>query len=314
MGDGVNLLIFGLGYTASFYAAEVLGRLPSPLAGEGGSAQSAETDEGAAPLAFTQITATKRAPEVLAEGRFRLLPFDGASEKIDPRVIDALDDADAVLVSAAPDALGDPVLRRLAEKIAAAPKLKKIVYLSTIGVYGDHGGDWIDETAELRPSNDRTRWRVTAENDWVSLGEKTGKQVYVLRLSGIYGPGRSVIEKLRDGTAKRLIKPGQVFNRIHVADIAQAINACFVGSAPSGVYNVTDDEPAPPQDVVTYAAELLGVAPPPEQEFVAAQLSPMARSFYGENKRVGNGKMIDNLRMNLYFPTYRQGINHLAGK
>ncbi len=248
----------------------------------------------------------------MAEGRFRLLPFDGASEKIDPRVIDALGDADAVLVSAAPDAFGDPVLRRLAEKIAAAPKLKKIVYLSTIGVYGDHGGAWIDETAELRPSNDRTRWRVTAERDWLALGEQTGKQVYVLRLSGIYGPGRSVIEKLRDGTAKRLIKPGQVFNRIHVADIAQAINACFVGSAPSGVYNVTDDEPAPPQDVVTYAAELLGVTPPPEQEFVAAQLSPMARSFYGENKRTSNKKMREVLGITPKFPTYREGIGGLA--
>lgn len=287
MGDGVKLLIFGLGYTAGFYAAE-------------------------ASHVFEQVTATKRAPEVLAEGRFRLLPFDGASDKIDPRVLDALGDADAVLVSAGPDAAGDPVLRRLAEQIAAAPKLKTIVYLSTIGVYGDHGGAWIDETSELRPSNDRTRWRVAVERDWLALGERAEKQVYVLRLSGIYGPGRSVIERLRDGTAKRLIKPGQVFNRIHVADIAQAINACFAGSAPSGVYNVTDDEPAPPQDVVTYAAELLGVTPPPEQEFVAAQLSPMARSFYGENKRTSNKKMREVLGITPKFPTYREGIGGLA--
>ena len=283
MGDGVDLLIFGLGYTASFYAAE-------------------------AAQVFEQVTATKRAPEVLAEGRFRLLPFDGASEKIDPRVIDALGDADAVLVSAAPDAMGDPVLRRLADKIAAAPKLKKIVYLSTIGVYGDHDGAWIDETAELRPSNDRTRWRVTAERDWLALREKAGKQVYVLRLSGIYGPGRSVIEKLRDGTAKRLIKPGQVFNRIHVADIAQAIDACFQTNAPGGVYNITDDEPAPPQDVVLYAAQNAGVEPPPEQEFDAAQLTPMARTFYGENKRVSNRRMKALLRFELAFPTYREGV------
>jgi len=202
----VKLLIFGLGYTAGFYAAE-------------------------ASQTFEQVTATRRAPEVLAEGRFRRLPYDGASEKIDPSVIDALGEADAVLVSAGPDSAGDPVLRRLADKIAAAPKLKKIVYLSTIGVYGDHQGAWIDETSELRPSNDRTRWRVAVERDWLALGERSQKQVFVLRLSGIYGPGRSVIEKLRDGTAKRLVKPGQVFNRIHVADIAQAINACFFGSA-----------------------------------------------------------------------------------
>jgi len=287
MGDVVNLLIFGLGYTASFYAAE-------------------------ASQAFEQVTATKRAPEVLAEGRFRLLPFDGASDKIDPRLIDAFGDADAVLVSAAPDAAGDPVLRRLADKIAAAPNLKRIVYLSTIGVYGDHQGAWIDETSELRPSNDRTRWRVAAERDWLALGEQSQKQVYVLRLSGIYGPGRSVIEKLRDGTAKRLIKPGQVFNRIHVADIAQTINACFVGSAPGGIYNVTDDEPAPPQDVVAYAAELMGVEPPPEQPFEATQLSPMARSFYGDNKRASNTKMRETLGVKLRYPTYREGISGLV--
>ncbi len=205
-------MIFGLGYTAAFYAAEAMKR----------------------PGAFTQITATKRAPEILAEGRFRLLPFDGASEKTDPRLLAALAEADAVLVSAAPDAQGDPVLRRLAQNIAAAPKLKTIVYLSTIGVYGDHGGAWIDETSELRPSNDRTRWRVTTERAWLDLGAAQDKKVFVLRLSGIYGPGRSVIEKLRDGTAKRLIKPGQVFNRIHVADIAQAIDACLFGPAPAG--------------------------------------------------------------------------------
>lgn len=288
-GFGLNLLIFGLGYTAGFYAAE-----------------AAKT--------FTQITATKRKPAIETEGRFRLLPFDSGSEKLDPRMLETLENADALLVSAGPDVFGDPVLRRLAEKIAAAPRLKKIVYLSTIGVYGDHQGAWIDETAELRPSNDRTRWRVTAENDWLALGEKTGKQVYVLRLSGIYGPGRSVIEKLRDGTAKRLIKPGQVFNRIHVADIAQAIDACFAFSraAPAGVYNVTDDEPAPPQDVVTFAAELLGVEPPPEQDFVATQLSPMARSFYGENKRASNRKMRELLGVAPNYPTFRAGVSALA--
>jgi nucleoside-diphosphate-sugar epimerase len=283
----VNLLIFGLGYTASFYAAE-------------------------AAKNFTQITATKRKPEVLSEGRLRLLPFDGASATVDPRVLESLENADALLVSAAPDSSGDPVLRRLAEKIAAAPNLTKIVYLSTIGVYGDHQGAWIDETADLRPSNDRTRWRVKAEQDWITLGENTGKQVYILRLSGIYGPGRSVIEKLRDGTAKRLIKPGQVFNRIHVADIAQTIDACFFQDAPSGAYNVTDDEPAPPQDVVTYAAELLKLTPPPEQPFETTQLTPMARSFYGENKRVANRKMKTTLAVELSFPEYRSGVKSLV--
>lgn len=287
MGNAVNLLIFGLGYSASFYAAE-------------------------AAATFERITATKRAPEVASAGRLTLLPFDGAQERIDPRLRAAVAGADAALVSAAPDAAGDPVLRRLGGEIAAAPKLKTIVYLSTIGVYGDHQGAWIDETAPLRPSNERTRWRVTAENDWLALGERAGKQVYILRLSGIYGPGRSVIEKLREGTAKRLVKPGQVFNRIHVVDIARAIDACFAGAAPSGVYNVTDDEPAPPQDVVAYAAQRLGVAPPPEQDFSEAKLSPMARSFYGENKRVANARLKSGLGVELAYPTYREGVAALV--
>jgi len=288
MGNAVNLVIFGLGYSASFYAAE-------------------------AARTFERITATKRAPDVASAGRLHLLPFDGGVEKIDPRLRAAVAEADAALVSAAPDAAGDPVLRRLSDEIAAAPKLKTIVYLSTIGVYGDHQGAWIDETAPLRPANERTRWRVTAENDWLALGGRFGKQVYILRLSGIYGPGRSVIEKLRDGTAKRLVKPGQVFNRIHVADIARAIDACFAGAAPAGVYNVTDDEPAPPQDVVAYAAQALGVAPPPEQDFAEARLSPMARSFYGENKRVANVRMKSGLGVALAYPTYREGVTALAG-
>jgi nucleoside-diphosphate-sugar epimerase len=284
---GVKLLIFGFGYTASFYAAE-------------------------SAAAFTRITATRRAPDAESNGRLRLLPFDGASETVESRVRGALATADALLVSAGPNAQGDPVLRRLAAEIGAAPNLKKIVYLSTIGVYGDHQGAWIDENTETQPSNERTRWRVAVEQAWLELGAKTGKQVFILRLSGIYGPGRSVLDKLREGTAKRLIKPGQVFNRIHVADIARAIDACFVGKAPDGVYNITDDEPAPPQDVVTYGAHLLGVEPPPEQDYIAAQLTPMARSFYGENKRVANKKMKEKLGVTLAFPTYREGVKALA--
>ncbi len=282
----MKLLIFGLGYTAGFYAAE-----------------------GA--KIFERIAATKRAPEVEGAGRLRLLPFDGAAETSDPRLLAALAEADCLLVSAGPDEAGDPVLRRLADAVAAAPKLKKIVYLSTIGVYGDHGGAWIDESARTEPSNRRSQQRLVAETGWLALA-RPDREVYVLRLSGIYGPGRNVLLKLREGTAKRLIKPGQVFNRIHVADIAQAIDACFFGTAPGGIYNVTDDEPAPPQDVVAYAAGLLGVTPPPEQDFVAAELTPMARSFYGENKRVGNGKMKEKLGVALAFPTYREGIGALV--
>ncbi len=283
----MNLLIFGLGYTASFYAFHHAG-------------------------AFAQVTATKRAPKCRQMGRVTLLPFDSAEEEIDPGLLAALAEADALLVSAGPDAAGDPVLRRLQKAIEAAPRLKKIVYLSTIGVYGDHGGEWIDETAPTTPSNERSRLRLVAEARWTELARRTGKEIFVLRLSGIYGPGRNVLEKLREGTAKRLIKPGQVFNRIHVEDIANAINACLLGPAPGGIYNVTDDEPAPPQDVVTYAAELIGVAPPPEQDFDEAELTPMARSFYGENKRVSNRRMKNLLDFDLTYPTYREGIEALA--
>jgi nucleoside-diphosphate-sugar epimerase len=285
----VKLFIFGLGYTAGFYAAQAVAH-------------------------FDQVTGTTRAPQGEAIGRVRMLPFDGAAEAVDARLRRALQEADALLVSAGPDAMGDPVLRRLEAEIAAAPRLKKIVYLSTIGVYGDHGGHWIDESAEARPSNARSRTRLEVEAQWLALGARAGKPVYVLRLSGIYGPGRNVLVKLREGTAKRLVKPGQVFNRIHVADIASAIDACLLSDTPAGIYNVTDDEPAPPQDVVLYAAILLGVAPPPEQDFVAAELTPMARSFYGENKRVSNMRMKADLGVELAFPTFREGIAALAAQ
>jgi len=279
----VKLAILGLGFTAGFYAAHGAG-------------------------AFVEVTATKRAPTADAIGRVKILPFDGAAESLDPRLLAAVAEADALLVSAGPDAQGDPALRRLAKEIEAAPGLKKIVYLSTIGVYGDHQGAWIDETAPTRPTNERSRIRLAAEAGWIDLAQRSGKEAYVLRLSGIYGPGRNVLRKLRDGTAKRLVKRGQVFNRIHVADIAQAINQCLTGSAPGGIYNITDDEPAPPQDVVLYAARLMGVAPPPEQDFVAAALTPMARSFYGENKRVSNQRMKEKLGFDPAFPTFREGI------
>nr|WP_252393690.1 SDR family oxidoreductase [Candidatus Rhodoblastus alkanivorans] len=281
------MLIFGLGYTAGYYGLHHA-------------------------KAFAEVAGTKRAPKAETLGRVELLPFDGAAENVDIRVAAAIAEADALLVSAGPDDAGDPVLRRFGGEIAAAKKLKKIVYLSTIGVYGDHDGEWIDETATPKPSNLRSRQRLAAEAGWFALGRASGKEVYVLRLSGIYGPGRNVLVKLREGTAKRLIKPGQVFNRIHVEDISRAINACLLGPAPGGIYNVTDDEPAPPQEVVTFAAELLGVEPPPEKPFEETPLTPMQRSFYGENKRVSNRRMKALLDFDLAFPTFREGIDALA--
>jgi len=279
----VKLVILGLGYTAGFYAAGF-------------------TNE------FTSVHGSVRTPKAESVGRVRLLPFDSTDETVDPRLIAALEGADCLLVSAGPDQYGDPVLRRLASTIATAPKLKRIVYLSTIGVYGDRGGARVDETAALEPVSARSANRVEAETAWRLLAEANHKTLYILRLSGIYGPGRNVLVNLRAGVARRLVKPGQVFNRIHVADIGRAIEKCFLGAAPAGVYNVTDNEPAPPQDVIAYAAELMGIVPPPEQDFATAVLTPMARSFYGENKRVSNVKTRDILDVTPQFPTYREGL------
>lgn len=214
--------------------------------------------------------------------------FDGATT---PEIAETLSSVTHLVASAGPDEYGDPVLNAAADLIAGQmPNLRWIGYLSTIGVYGDQGGAWVDETGECRPSSLRSRQRIRAEQDWIDIGARAGVPTAVLRLSGIYGPGRNGFVNLKNGTARRLVKPGQVFNRIHVADIAGT--SLHLGEAATGgVFNVTDDEPAPPQDVVAFAAGLMGIAPPPEIPFAEAELSPMARSFYGENKRVSNTKL-----------------------
>ena len=214
-------------------------------------------------------------------------------------------------MSIPPDAAGDPVLRHFGQEIARAPQLERIIYLSTIGVYGDHGGGWVDETTVPRPVNERSRERLAAEQAWQALAARTGKSLQILRLAGIYGPGHNALVALRNGTARRIVKPGQVFNRIHVEDIARAVAAARAAAGKSAVWNVSDDEPAPAEDVVAYAAGLLGIAPPPEIAFDAADLSPMARSFYGESKRVANAAMKARLGVELAFPTYREGLRQL---
>ncbi|RWF81599.1 MAG: NAD(P)-dependent oxidoreductase, partial [Mesorhizobium sp.] len=213
-------------------------------------------------------------------------------------------------VSVAPEEAGDPVLNAARGTIAAEmPALEWIAYLSTVGVYGDHGGGWVDETAECRPLSKRSMLRVAAERDWLKLGQDIGRPVAILRLSGIYGPGRNALVNLENGTARRLVKPGQVFNRIHCDDIAGALWHLAEGNR-GGIFNVTDDLPAPPQDVVAYAAGLMGVTPPPEIPFETAQLSPMARSFYGENKRVAN-TALKAAGYRLRFPDYRAAFDHM---
>jgi nucleoside-diphosphate-sugar epimerase len=238
------------------------------------------------------------------------VPFDGESPS--PALAEAMSEATHLLISTAPAAKGDPVLRWHSDDLAKAPHLKWIGYLSTIGVYGDHEGAWVDETTPPQPSSDRSIGRLGAENAWQSFAEDRGTTLQIFRLAGIYGPGRNQFEKLRAGREQRIYKPGQVFNRIHVDDIAATVIAGIeAGNAASGVFNVTDDEPAPPQDVIAYAAELLGMEPPPLVDWNEADMSPMARSFYSENKRVRNERIKKELGVRLNYPTYREGLRAL---
>jgi nucleoside-diphosphate-sugar epimerase len=216
----------------------------------------------------------------------------------------ALARADVALVSIPPDASGDPALRLYEDALRG---LRRIVYLSTVGVYGDSGGAWVDETSPLKAITPRARARVAAEAAWRALGAEAGVAVDVLRLGGIYGPGRGAFDRLRDGTARRVVKPDQVFNRIHVDDIASAIETVVTAERPGAVYNVVDGAPAPPEDVVAYAASLLGLPSPPEEPFETAGLTGMAASFYEENRRVRN-EMLRGLGWAPAFPSYREGL------
>ncbi|MEP9386853.1 SDR family oxidoreductase [Mesorhizobium sp. KR9-304] len=279
-----SFFIFGAGYSAKAFAAE----RSDPAVGIYGTTRSRE-----------KFGALRRAG---------IEPFLFDGNVLSPELLARLKQATHLIVSIAPDESGDPVLAATRDAIAhLVPGLRWIGYLSTVGVYGDHDGGWVDETSECRPVSRRSVLRVSAEREWLSLGQETGLPVAVLRLSGIYGPGRNAFVNLRNGTAKRLIKPGQVFNRIHVADIAGALWHLAERNK-DGIFNITDDLPAPPQDVVTYAADRMGVEPPPEIPFASAQLSPMARSFYGENKRVSNAA-IKGTGYRFRFPDYRSAFD-----
>jgi nucleoside-diphosphate-sugar epimerase len=219
-----------------------------------------------------------------------------------------------LLVSVSPDVLGDPVLALHGEDIAGMPGLCWLGYLSTTGVYGDRGGGWVDETARPQPTGERSRRRFTAEEGWLGLWRDRGVPVHVFRLAAIYGHGRSAFDALRAGTAKRIDKPGQVFSRIHVEDLASVLIASMERPRPGAVYNVCDDDPAPPAAVVAYAAELLGLPPPPLVPLEAAELSPMARSFYDDNKRVANRLVKTELGVALCYPDYRAGLTAILAQ
>lgn len=245
-------------------------------------------------------TRTAEKAEVLAATGVEPLIFPGDD------VTEALAQATHLLISAGPDAEGDPVLRAVGDQIAArAAQLEWVGYLSTTGVYGDHGGAWVDEDTPLSPSTRRGQWRKEAEAAWLAIPDLP---LHIFRLAGIYGPGRGPFAKVRAGTARRIIKPNQVFSRTHVEDIAQVVAASIANPAPGTAYNVCDDDPAPPQDVIEHAAHLLGLPIPPAEDFETAEMTPMARSFYAESKRVRNDRIKETLGVQLKYPTYKEGL------
>ncbi|WFU09246.1 SDR family oxidoreductase [Rhizobium sp. CB3090] len=258
-----------------------------------------------------RITGTTRSPDKigsLGQEGIEAFIFDG--ETLDPTLSETMKSATHLIQSIAPGKAGDPLLRLAHMNIRALmPKLEWIGYLSTVGVYGDHKGAWVSEETPLHPVSERSVERVEAEDGWNRVGIRLGIPVAVLRLAGIYGPGRNTFCNLEKGTARRLIKANQVFNRIRVEDIGAC--AKFLSERKlGGIYNVTDNEPGPPQDVIVEAARLMGIEPPPEQAFETAELTPMARSFYGENKRVSNAKL-RALGFPFRYPDYRMSLAQL---
>jgi len=226
------------------------------------------------------------------------------SEELSP----ILREAENILISISPKLDGGPLLKHHQDDLLANKNLKWIGYLSTVGVYGNHDGEWVDEYSETRPGSDRSLWRKRTEDQWIALNKEHDIPVHIFRLPGIYGRGRGPLEKLKTGKARRINKEGQVFNRAHVEDIAMVLEASCNNPNPGAIYNIADDEPAPPQDVLAYAAELLGVEIPPLIEFKDAEMSTMAKSFYSDNKRISNKRIKEELGIKLKYPTYREGI------
>ena len=280
----MRAFFFGLGYSSQYAAQVMLGRGVERIGG------TVREHEKAARLQQAGLDA---------------VVYDGAAPT--SAATSALSDATHVIQSIAPDAVGDPVLRHFRRDLDAAQDLQWLCYYSTVGVYGDFGGAWIDETAPLVPRNMRSDRRVLAEAEWRDYAKARGVPLCILRLAGIYGPGRSSFDKLRNGTARRIVKQGQVFNRIHVADIGR-VTALAAEKRLAGTFNLADDEPAPPQDVIAYAANLIGVDVPPGLPFETAEMTPMQRSFYRDNKRVSNRAIKQALGVDLLYPTYREGL------
>ncbi len=282
----MHVMIFGAGYSGKAIA--------NALKSEAGTISGTTRSED-------------KFPNLEAAGMTPFL-FDGV--RLNDDLIAAMGNITHLVQSIAPSGQGDPLLAPLGDDLKRfLPKLEWVAYLSTVGVYGDHDGAWVDEESPCRPISARSVERVAAEAAWTAAAQKADVPLVTLRLSGIYGPGRNAFMNFEKGTARRLVKKDQVFNRIRVEDIGAAL-AFLASKNERGIFNVTDDEPCPPQDVVSLAATLMGAEPPPEQAFETADLTPMARSFYGENKRVSNAK-IRGLGFYFDFPDYKISLTQL---
>lgn len=278
-----TLLCFGFSYTAAAFARKI-GPAGWRVVGTARTAASA-----------ARVAAIGAAPVLWSPGGLDAAALDGVT---------------AALISTPPDAAGCPAFRGAHDALAArSAQIRWIGYLSSNGVYGDHKGAWVDETSNLLTVTERGLQRISAEAQWAMFGVEWAVPTVIFRLPGIYGPGRSAIDSVREGRAQRIYKEGQVFNRMHVEDIAAALAASLDRPDAGELFNLSDDEPAPPQDVIDYACRLLGEAPPPLIPIEAAQLSEMGRSFYAENKRVSNRLMKDALGVSLLRPTYREGLD-----
>jgi nucleoside-diphosphate-sugar epimerase len=294
----IALVCAGFGYSARHYVALYGGRFDRIV----GTTRSLKSSAA-------------QSEEPFGDKTIDLLIFDGAAAS--PALSAVLADATVLLVSIPPDSNGDPTLLHCRDVIASSRQLKSIVYLSTVAVYGNHDGRWVDETTPPNPVMPRAADRVEAERAWLAVGETCGIPVAVVRVAGIYGPGANALESVKAGRVQRVAKPGQVFNRIHVADLAHVIDKSVdlaLTRGVGGIFNAADDEPAAPGDPVLFAARLLGVEPPAEISFEEARqtMTPLAASFYSESKRVRNDRIKSVLGVSLRYPTYREGLCALA--
>lgn len=286
MVQGKKLFCFGYGYTCDYLAHELMSR-------------------GGWTIGGTTRDVEKRA--FLRSRGVKAHLFDYEHPLGDPYFI--LEGTTHLLISTPPDDRGDPTFNMHASDILRIPTLEWVGYLSTTGVYGDRDGGTVDEYSEIRPNSKRGSRRVRAEQEWLSLLQSNGVPVHIFRLAGIYGPGRSALDSVRAGVARRINKPGQVFNRIHVEDIVQVLIASMGKPNPGAAYNLADDDPVPSWEVITYTCELLGITPPPILPYNEADMAPIARSFYNDNKRVLNNRIKEELGVTLKYPDYKRGID-----